>query len=209
MSFICGIVNLNDNTVSAEEITSLTKATGYPGFILHVKKEGSVAVGYCHYPERSPKGGLYSNAEVLVIADIRIYNGEELRKSFDFSAPEEAFAKAYRQWGSLCADHINGDFAAVVIDKKKKEVCLFRDHIGTRPLVYWKSDDRPVFASHEFGLAKSGLISSSLSERNVIDRYFQYNDLYTETFFQGVHKVVPGHYVVCLENGGRYHLFDR
>nr|WP_321487033.1 asparagine synthase-related protein [uncultured Draconibacterium sp.] len=195
MGFICGIINLDDKAVSLEEITYLAKATGYQGFILNAKKEESVAVGYCHHPDRKPKAGIYSDADVLVVADIRIYNGEKLKQYFDFVSPEEAFAKAYRQWGALCANHINGDFAVVVVDKKKKEVCLLRDHIGTRPLVYWKSEEKLIFTSHEFGLVKSGFVPVSLSERKVIDRHFRYDTLYTETSFRNVYKVIPGHYV--------------
>jgi len=58
-----------------------------------------------------------------------------------------------------------------------------------------------IFASHEFGLAKSGLIPVSLSERKVLDSYFRYDELYSETFFSGIDKVMPGHYMVCSKDG--------
>ena len=201
MGFICGIINLDGAVVRSEKINTLIRATGYPGFILHSKAEGSVGLGYCHHPGRQPKAGIYIGEELLVVADIRLYNHEKLRQYFDFASPEEAFAKAYKQWGPLCADHINGDFAAVVVDKGKKEVYLFRDHIGTRPLVYWRSGSQLIFASHEFGLVKSGLVSTSLSEPKLIDCYFRYNNRYAETFFRGINKVVPGQYVVCTNDG--------
>ncbi|MCI1640401.1 MAG: asparagine synthase-related protein [Bacteroidales bacterium] len=201
MGFIFGIVNLDGKTVDSKEITSLAEAVGYPGFILQTEIEGAVAAGYCHRPDRNPKAGIYNDEELLVVADCRIYNGDELKTRFCFDSVEEAFAKAYKRWDRLCACHINGDFAAVVVDKKKKEVFLFRDHIGTRPLVYWKSDNQLIFASHEFGLAKSGLVPVALSERKVIDSYFRYKELYSETSFSGIHKVVPGCYVICPETG--------
>ena len=200
MSFICGIINFDEKTVSSKEITSLTNAVGYLNFSLHIKTEGNIALGYCHHPKRQPRAGIYSDEDLFVLADIRIYNREELQQNFNFSFPEEAFAKAYRKWGPVCANHINGDFAVVVIDKQKREVLLFRDHIGTRPLVYWQSGTQLIFASHEFGLAKSGLITTSLSERKFIDSYFRFNKLYSETCFQGIYKVVPGHYVFCVAN---------
>nr|WP_319997123.1 asparagine synthase-related protein [uncultured Draconibacterium sp.] len=201
MGFICGIINFEKKTITSGEILSLANATGYPNFKFHTETDNNIALGYCHYPGRQPKGGIYSEDEILVVADIRIYNHEKLRQFFDFNSPEEAFAKAYLKWGTSCAGHINGDFAAVVIDKKKEEVVLFRDHIGTRPLVYWRSGNLLVFASHEFGLAKSGLIPIALSEKKLIDRYFRFNKLYSLTSFENILKVVPGHFVTHRFNG--------
>lgn len=201
MGFICGVVNFDKREFLSEDIESLTKATGHKNFIFHTKTDENIALGYCHYPERQAKAGIFSDSGILVIADARIYNNEKLQQYFSYTTPEEAFAKAYHKWGELCANFINGDFAAVVIDKKKKEVLLFRDHIGTRPLVYWQSGSRLIFASHEFGLVKSGLVGSTLSERKLIDGYFRFNKLYAETFFRGIHKVVPGHCVVCTDDG--------
>lgn len=76
-------------------------------------------------PPKSPEGGIFCDENVWVIADIRLYNHEKLRQSFDFFSPEEAFAKAYPKWGPACAGHINGDFAAVVVDKKKRKFVCF------------------------------------------------------------------------------------
>ena len=201
MGFICGIVNFDKKELLSEDIQSLTKATGYENFILHIRTDKNVALGYCHHPERQSKSGIYSDTNVLVIADIRIYNNEELQQHFSYTTPEEAFAKAYYKWGELCANRINGDFAVAVIDKKKKKTLLFRDHIGARPLVYSQSGGQMVFASHEFGLLESGIITRTFSERKLIDRYFRFNKLYAETFFQEIHKVVPGHCVVCTADG--------
>ena len=201
MSFIYGIVNLDGKAVYPEEVTSLAHAVGYPEFIHHSYTYGALGLGYGHHPERRPKAGVLRDKESFILADIRIYNQHQLQESFGFASPLEAFIKAYRKWGPSCADHINGDFAAVVVDQKKKEVLLFRDHIGARPLVYWHFGHRLIFASHEFGLAKSGLVSTRLSERKLVDQYFKQRKLYAETVFQGICKVVPGYYVVCKADG--------
>ncbi|NTW31274.1 MAG: hypothetical protein HGB12_01340, partial [Bacteroidetes bacterium] len=107
----------------------------------------------------------------------------------------EAFAKAYLHWGTQCANHINGDYAVVIIDRKKNEVYLFRDHIGTRPLVYWFHENRLIFASHEFGLVKSGLVSASLCEEKFINHLFRFKGNYTQTVFQNILKVIPGYFI--------------
>jgi asparagine synthase (glutamine-hydrolysing) len=202
MSFIYGIINLDGKPVKHGEIMALAQAVKWEGFKEHFEVDGNYAIGYCHHPERQPKAGIFKDKGLIVLADIRIYNAEELKKSMDYTRPEEAFAKAYRIWGVDCANHINGDFAAVVFDQKKTQVHLFRDHIGTRPLTYWFSERNLIFASHEFGLVKSGLFLTSLSEKKLIARFFSRWEIYEQTIFNLVQKVVPGH---CVSFDARGH----
>lgn len=195
MSFIYGIIHLDGKPVKQEEIGALAQAVKWEGFKEQIEVAENYAIGYCHHPERQPKAGIFKDEGLIVLADIRIYNTEELKKSIDFILPEEAFAKAYRTWGVDCANHIKGDFAIVAIDYAKNEVHLIRDHIGARPLVYWFSGDRLIFASHEFGLVKSGLVKSGIYEEKLVGSLFWYNEIYAQTVFQNVCKVMPGHSV--------------
>lgn len=200
MGFIFGIVNFDTNTVKLKDIDALGKALCLDTFEKSIEIVDSSAVGFCHDRQQIDKGGIYLDSDLIVVADIRIYNNDSLKKNISYDTPQEAFAKAYRKWGTECANHVNGDFAAVVIDLTKKEVFLFRDHIGARPLVYWKSGHQLIFASHEFGLAKSGLILLKISESKLIDTFFRFNKRYTETNFHNVLKVTPGHCIVIHEN---------
>jgi asparagine synthase (glutamine-hydrolysing) len=195
MSFIFGIINLDHKPVLAEELLALSNTVKWEGALAQTTLDGNVGLGFCHYPGRKHRAGIFRDEKLIVLADIRIYNAEGLKRSFDFTSPEEAFAKAYRHWGLECAVHINGDFASVVIDRTRNEVHLFRDHIGTRPLTYWFSGNRLIFASHEFGLAKSGLFECALSEECLINRLFRYRGKYSQTVFQDIRKVTPGHSV--------------
>ncbi len=198
MSFIYGIINLDGKSVSRDDANILAQAVKWEGFNEQNEAHENYAIGYCHHREREPKAGIFKNNDVIILADIRIYDAPELSKSFAFESPEEAFAKAYLRWGLQCANHINGDFAVVIIDRKKNEVHLFRDHIGTRPLTYWVHENHLIFASNEFGLVKSGLIAASISEEKLIDQLFQSKGDYSQTVFQNVHKVVPGYCVSFL-----------
>jgi len=198
MSFIFGIINLDGEQVNPEEIQSLARAIKWEGFSEKIEIEDNLAIGYCGHPERTPKAGIFKYEHLLILADIRIYNTSELKKSFAFESPEEAFAKAYLRWGICFANRINGDFAAVVIDQGKNEVHLLRDHIGARPLTYRFHENRLIFASHEFGLVKSGLVKTSLSEERLIRKFFRFKEEYSQTVFQDVFKVVPGHCVSFL-----------
>jgi asparagine synthase (glutamine-hydrolysing) len=196
MGFIFGIINLDGKEVRPEELEALSRAIQWEGALRQTDIEGNVAFGFCHHPKRSPRGGSFKEDGLTALADIRIYNRDELADSFDYTTPEQGFAKAYQCWGLDCAQHINGDFAAVVIDRRKNEVHLFRDHIGARPLAYWFSGNRLIFASHEFALAGSRLFECAVCEEKLIDHIFFYVlQGYSLTAFQNIFKVVPGHSV--------------
>ncbi|MBE0650716.1 MAG: hypothetical protein IH595_07720 [Bacteroidales bacterium] len=192
MSFIFGIIDLKGKPVSKEELKSLGEAVKWENFKERTELINNVAWGITTHPERKPKAGFFENEELMVLADIRIYNEPELKQSFDYTLPEEAVAKAFSKWGEKCADYIKGDFAAMVYNKKRNQAHLFRDHIGARPMAYWFSDDKLIFASHEFGLVKSGLIKTSLNEKKLVENLFRYKNNYSEILFKDVWKVTPG-----------------
>lgn len=200
MSFIYGIINLDGSAANQYDVNILAKAVKWEGFNELNETDENYALGYCHHREREPKAGIFKNNDVIILADIQIYDAPELSKSFTFESPEEGFAKAYLHWGLQCANHINGDFAVVVIDRKKNEVHLFRDHIGARPLTYWFNDNQLIFASHEFGLVKSQLTATSILEEKLIDQLFHSSGDYSQTVFKNVYKVVPGFCVSFLPN---------
>jgi asparagine synthase (glutamine-hydrolysing) len=201
MGFIYGIINLDGKTVQQEEISPLATAVKWEGFHEQNEVEDNYALGYCYHPLRESKAGIFKFEDLIILADIRIYNAPELKKQFPFDSPEEGFAKAYLLWGTNCANYINGDFSVVVIHRKKNEVHLFRDHIGARPLTYWFHENRLIFASHEFGIVKSGLVTTSLCEEKLINELFRFKEIYKQTVFQRVVKVIPGHCLSFSQNG--------
>lgn len=201
MSFIYGIINLDQKPVTTQEIHSLASAVKWDGFQENTTIVNNYALGYCYHLKRKPNAGFFKYQNLIILADIRIYNTQELKKHFSFASPEEAFAKAYQKWGIHCANYINGDFAVVVFDQNKNEVHLFRDHIGARPLIYWFENNQLIFASHEFGLAQSKLVKTALSEEKLIIDFFEQKRNYSQTTFENIHKIIPGHSVGFSING--------
>jgi len=200
MSFIFGIIDLNGKEIRQDEINSLANAVGWEDFVIQTVVEANVALGFCHHPKREPNAGILVDEELMVLADARIYHPDNSLKLPDGSTPEEIFTKAYRHYGLSCANHLNGDFAAVVIDRRTMEVHLFRDHIGSRPLTYLFQGDRLVFASHQYGLASSGLVTTALSEEKFINELFRFKGKYAQTEFQNIFKVIPGYFVTFSLN---------
>lgn len=194
MSFIFGIVSLNDESIDTKDIRTLCNAVKWDGFEDCLDIHNKFAVGYCWNRDRAPKAGIYNDERVTVICDARVYNISELHKDISFATLEEAFAQAYFRWGNLCADKFNGDFSVVIIDHKLQKIILFRDHIGVRPLCYIIQNKQLIFSSHEFGIAKSNLSTNSISIEYLIRRLPKFKkQKYYLTAFQNILKVIPGH----------------
>jgi asparagine synthase (glutamine-hydrolysing) len=200
MGFIYGIVSKTDLADSAD-FKNLEQAMLYEDFISSIILEDKFSLGICWNPKRNPNAYAYSNTSYAIVADIKLYNTEELRKQFDFENPAQAFIKAYEKWGEACGNHLNGDYSAVLIDKIHNNTFLFRDHIGCRPLTYTVDGDRLIFASHEFGLAKAGITRLDASKGTAFDRIFEIKGNYKKTVFKGIYKLTPGHWGKLTKNG--------
>ncbi|GAT63209.1 asparagine synthase-related protein [Paludibacter jiangxiensis] len=201
MGFIFGIVNLKGGAINPENVRKLGKAVQWNDFESKIEINSSYGWGYCWNKKRTPKAGIYTSERVAVLCDARIYNSEEFKQSFEFEQPEEAFAKAYLTWGAGFADKFNGDFAAVIIDFQQQKVLLVRDHIGVRPLTYSVKEDLLIFASHEFGIAKSNLANNTLSEEALVRNFnLHKRKKYKLTVFEHIKKIIPG-YVTNITTG--------
>ncbi len=204
MSYIYGIVNISGKNIDNEYSEALSRAFYNVDFESNTLYDNFFFCGFAYRKERKCRAGIFNDHTVTVIADVRIYNSEALKKIFDFTAPEEAIAKAYIKWGVDCGKYINGDFAAVIVDKKEKKVHLVRDHIGARPLAYCLSDSYLIFSSDEFGIVKSGFLSVSLSEGELIRQFFRSKrEDYEQTIFKEIKKVLPGSTLTFSQVGVR------
>ncbi len=83
-----------------------------------------------------------------------IYNFLELKRElialgyhFKSHTDTEVILKAYTQWGKDCFKRFNGMFAVAIWDKRKNVIVLARDHAGIKPLYYYLSGGKLIFAS--------------------------------------------------------------
>lgn len=82
-----------------------------------------------------------------------LYNTDELRRElhseFDFTtrSDTEVVLKSYIKWGSSCVEKFNGIFAFAVYDEEHRRLFLARDRIGVKPLFYYDTGKKLIFAS--------------------------------------------------------------
>lgn len=91
--------------------------------------------------------------EYTIVYNGELYNTAELRREledefeFETRSDTEAVLKSYIKWGEDCVDKFNGIFAFAVYDERKRKLFLARDRIGVKPLFYYKTPKKFIFAS--------------------------------------------------------------
>jgi len=91
---------------------------------------------------------------VQVVCNGEIYNFVALRERleglghrFRTGSDTEVIVHGWEQWGEAVVEHIDGMFALAVWDCRQRKLLLARDRFGKKPLCWFKSGDRFVFAS--------------------------------------------------------------
>lgn len=143
---------------------------------------------------------------VVITYNGEIYNYRELRvaaqqKGYRFrtASDTEAILAAYEQHGVDALSDLRGMFAFALWDESDKKLLLARDRFGIKPLYYCIVGDELYFASEIKALLP--FLSKVTTNSSALAEYltFQYT-ISSQTMFEGVYEVPPGHYVVA-QNG--------
>jgi len=134
-----------------------------------------------------------------IVYNGEIYNFHRLRVEleaqghrFRTSTDTEVLLAAWRQWGEMALEKIDGIFAFAVFDAEKGSISLIRDRLGVKPLFYQVIDDTLFFAS-ELPALFSRINPCPTEEQADLDTYFTFNYLPApRTGLQGVRQLPPG-----------------
>lgn len=153
---------------------------------------------------------MYNEDESCVlIFNGEIYNFQELREDlvskghqFTSHTDSEVIIHGYEEYGVDIVQKLRGMFAFAIWDKKNDSLFLARDFFGIKPLYYTKNttDGTLLFGSEIKTFLKHPAFKKEIN-KNALKPYltFQYSVL-DETFFKGVFKLKPGHYML-YKNG--------
>ena len=165
MSGICGLFRRDGRPVAPEEINRMVAAMAWLGPDgTSIWREGPVGFGhlllkntpeslYEQHPIRSRDGNL------TLVATTRLDNREELLRAFGVPRSEWGertdpwlCLRAYEKWGENAAEHILGDWAFALWDRRESKLFLTRDQHGSPGLFYFASESLFAFASSTQGL---------------------------------------------------------
>lgn len=131
-----------------------------------------------------------------------IYNHAELRKELEARghryrthSDTETIVHAYEEWGPDCVKRLRGMFAFVIWDSKKRELFAVRDRMGIKPFYYAATDDTLLCASEIKGIVSSGVHPAKINAQGVPEFVTLGYIAGEETLFDGVKKLLPGHWL--------------
>jgi asparagine synthase (glutamine-hydrolysing) len=136
-------------------------------------------------------GEIYNHAEVRKVLEAK---GHRYRTWSD----TETILHAYEEYGPDCTKHLRGMFAFAIWDTEEKSLFLARDRFGIKPL-YYRTDRRGItFASEMKALLVEPGCEASLDPIAVYD-YFTSYVFGTNTMFQGIQRLEPGHWLLVKD----------
>ena len=140
-------------------------------------------------------------AGLAVVADARLDDRGALCDALGVPRAERAglddrdlIARAWARWGRDCPNHLLGDYAFAVWDRRARILFCARDHIGARPFYYARTAHGFAFASAVEAVLAAPGVDDRLDEGAVATWLVRRNLLTnTRTFFEKVRKLPPGH----------------
>lgn len=146
---------------------------------------------------------VYPEAGLAISFNGEIYNYIEIRQElqrlghvFKSNSDTEVILHAWAQWGRECMHHFNGMFAFLLLDYRNQQLYAVRDRFGVKPLYYTEKDGYFAFSSEVKQLRSLPEYKFEINPQIAYD-YLRFGlvDHEEETFEQGIHQVMPGHFL--------------
>jgi asparagine synthase (glutamine-hydrolysing) len=212
MCGICGISHSDSQTPERNILEQMTKAIIHRGPDsdgFHV--EAGVGLGMRRLAIVDVKGGdqpITNEDESLWI----IFNGEShnfpdlysdlVKRGHEFRtrSDTECILHLYEEYGNDCVQHLRGQVAFALWDRKRKKLLLARDRMGKKPLYYTIQNGTIYFAS-ELSALLLALPNKPEINLEAIDLYLSLQYVPDPlTAYQGIYKLPPAHTLVW-QNG--------
>ena len=173
--------------------------------------EGPAALGHCRLAIIDLQGGaqpLYSeDKNFVVVFNGEIYNYRELTTeltalghTFTTRTDTEVLLHGWEQWGRELLPRLRGMFAFALWDRRAQVLFCARDMFGIKPLYYCRCADGTLLFASEI---KAFLDHPSFEKQlNTAQLPLYLSCQYSpgrDTFFAGVQKLLPGHFLEFSE----------
>ncbi len=211
MCGIAGIFNFDKQSVRREQLSAMTnrmieRGPDDDGFYT----SGAVGLGFRRLSIIDLEGGhqpLTNEDETLqLVFNGEVYNHIELRDQlisrghrFRTKSDAEVLLHLYEENGIDVLSDLNGMFSFALFDKKRNALFMARDRLGIKPLFYATARNKIVFASDIRALRSE--IKTEL-DKNAVLKYIALAYVPgTETMWDGIKKLSPGHYMWVEADG--------
>lgn len=161
-----------------------------------------------HQPMHNEDGTIWIvfNGEIYNAPEIRPWLEKRGHRFETANSDTEVLLHLYEEKGPSLLEDLNGMFAFVLHDRNRNLLFGARDRMGIKPLYYWRSNERFVFASELKSLLTLPFIERDIDQQSL----FHYMTLLyvpdEASIIKGVRRVPPGHSFVYDLNGKQFTL---
>lgn len=212
MCGISGIVGKNWNRMQLVAMTASQRHRGPDAEKSYVSANGVVGLGHNRLsiidlseaglqPMCDPTGRyrIIQNGEIYNYLELR----EELRFDYQFrtESDTEVLIAAYQKWGASCLDKLIGMFALAIWDEVEQSLFIARDRFGVKPVHYHVQPDGTLFFASEIKALHAAGINAEANQ-STWATFLTYGvmDHGEDTFWNGIHTLSPGHYLIWKNN---------
>ena len=191
MCGICGFIDLDptlygkERAITESMLDTLVRR-GPDEFGIHLIPGGAFAMRRLAVID--PQGGhqpiIDETTGVVLVYNGELYNYKTLRSQliqkghqFKSESDSEVVLRAYIEWGRGFVSRFNGMFAIAILDPRNGQMHLARDHLGQKPLYYWRSNKGLAFGSSLHTLLRHPEVEFELNTNAIID-YLNYQQQY-------------------------------
>ena len=169
-------------------------------------KDDFIAMGFRRLSIIDLKGGrqpMTNEDDSMVITfNGEIYNFKEIKEDllkkghkFKTNADTEVILHGYEEYKEKILDKLRGMFAFAIWDKNNQKLFCARDHFGQKPFYYGIFNNTFMYASEIKSLLYHPDFKKEVN-KEVLKPYLTFQtSVLDETFFKGVYKLKPGHYL--------------
>lgn len=143
-----------------------------------------------------------------------VYNGEiyntdelipELSKNgyiFETSSDTEVILYGYMHYGPEFVNRLNGIFAFAIWDGRLKQLLLYRDRVGVKPLFYTIQNSTLLFGSEPKACFEHPDFTPAI-EKQGLQELLSIGPAHTSGhgIFKGLKEVLPGHFLTISHSG--------
>ena len=156
-----------------------------------------------HTTGNDPPAG--SDRGDVLAADLRLDNRDDLcaelgiRGQIAELSDRDVLLKSWERWGLSALDRLVGAFAFAVWEPRFRRAIVARDPQGQRPLHYHIGQGFAAFASAPRGLHALHGVPRRLDMESLARFVDGASPRSCQTYFEGVQRVPPGHFVVIKQ----------
>lgn len=140
--------------------------------------------------------------ESFIVMDGKIFNSLQLKKDleghgyiFQNGSDSEIISYGFEHYGIKIINRLNGMFAIIYYDYRRRKTWLIRDHFGIKPLFYSRSSQDIIFGSEIKAILRHSNCQPKISRPGLLANYYLQATPEPFTCFENIFSVRAGSYI--------------